>query len=133
MSSRDRISRNISEDFRQKILSAFPVDNTLAIIVFGSYGTCRQRKDSDIDIAWISKGFVQPTELSIKTNILEELLKLEVDLKIVKDYYPALLLKNILDGDVLYEDDEFYFYYNNFYYNNRDLLDVLLGGYYGAY
>ena len=42
------------------IVSVFPKEETLAIIVFGSYGTQRQRIDSDIDIAWIPNHFINP-------------------------------------------------------------------------
>lgn len=127
------MERNLPKDLCDKIVSVFPKEETLAIIVFGSYGTQRQRIDSDIDIAWIPNHFINPVELSRKTYALEQLLNMEVDLKIVRDDFTALLRYNILRGDILYEDSNFYCYYHNFYIENKDLLDVVLGGYYGLY
>lgn len=127
------MERNLPKDLCDKIVSVFPKEETLAIIVFGSYGTQRQRIDSDIDIAWIPNHFINPVELSRKTYALEQLLNMEVDLKIVRDDFTALLRYNILRGDILYEDSNFYCYYHKFYIENKDLLDVVLGGYYGLY
>lgn len=43
--------RNISEDIKNSIINIFPKENTMAIIIFGSYGTDRNTSKSDIDIA----------------------------------------------------------------------------------
>ena len=54
--------RNTSELFKQSIINTFRKENTLAIIIFGIYGTDRQTLESDIDIAWIPKTKVPITE-----------------------------------------------------------------------
>ncbi len=128
-----KLERNLPKDLCDKIVSVFPKEETLAIIVFGSYGTQRQRIDSDIDIAWIPSYFVNPIEIGRKTYALKQLLQMEVDLKIVRDYYPVLLRHNILQGDVIYADEDFYDYFYEFYFNHKDCLDSITGGNYNVF
>ncbi|MGO0941596.1 nucleotidyltransferase domain-containing protein, partial [Clostridioides difficile] len=45
--------RNIPNEIKNSIINVFPKENTLAIIIFGSYGTDKHTSESDIDIAWI--------------------------------------------------------------------------------
>ena len=43
--------RNISQETKDSIVNIFPKENTLAIIIFGSFGTDKATYNSDIDIA----------------------------------------------------------------------------------
>ena len=79
--------RNISQETKDSIVNIFPKENTLAIIIFGSFGTDRATYNSDIDIAWIPTKKVPITELAIKTQSLRNVLDINVDLKIVTDNY----------------------------------------------
>ena len=83
----NKMKRNIDQDLIDKIVEVFPKDNTLAIIIFGSYGTDKQRPDSDIDIAWIPIEKVPMVELGRKSWALEDVCLREVDLKIVTENY----------------------------------------------
>ena len=89
--------RNISQETKDSIVNIFPKENTLAIIIFGSFGTDRATYNSDIDIAWIPAKKVPITELAIKTESLRNVLDIDVDLKIVTDNYTVELRKNIFE------------------------------------
>ena len=117
--------RNIPEELKNSIINAFPKDNTLAIIIFGSYGTDKQTLDSDIDIAWVPIRKVPITELAVKTEALRKILDIDVDLKIVTDNYTIALRKAIFEGDVIYESKDFRDYLNYFYFENSDVIDIL--------
>lgn len=117
--------RNISENIKNSIISIFPIENTLAIIIFGSFGTEKATNKSDIDIAWIPNKRVPITELVIKTEALRQVLDTEVDLKIVTDNYTIELRKNIFEGDIIYQSKDFKDYLNNFYIENSDVIDIL--------
>ncbi|MFR8870769.1 nucleotidyltransferase domain-containing protein [Paraclostridium sordellii] len=117
--------RNIPEKVKNSIVNIFPKESTLAIIIFGSYGTDRQTLGSDIDIAWIPNKKVPITELAIKTEALRKVLNIDVDLKIVTDNYTIALRKAIFEGDVIYESRDFKDYLNNFYFENSDVIDIL--------
>ncbi|WP_373598671.1 nucleotidyltransferase domain-containing protein [Paraclostridium bifermentans] len=117
--------RNIPEDVKQSIVNVFPKESTLAIIIFGSYGTDKQTLGSDIDIAWVPNKKVPITELAIKTEALRKVLDTEVDLKIVTDNYTIALRKSIFEGDIIYESKDFKDYLSNFYFENSDVIDIL--------
>lgn len=117
--------RNISQEVKDSIINIFPKENTIAIIIFGSYGTDKQTNQSDIDIAWIPKTKVLITELVIKTQELKKILNIDVDLKIVTDNYTVELRRNIFEGEVIYESKEFREYLNDFYFENSDVIDIL--------
>ena len=93
--------RNISQETKDSIVNIFPKENTLAIIIFGSFGTDKATYNSDIDIAWIPAKKVPITELAIKTESLRNVLDIDVDLKIVTDNYTVELRKNIFEGDII--------------------------------
>ena len=117
--------RNISQEMKDLIINIFPKENTLAIIIFGSFGTDRATHSSDIDIAWVPLKKVPITELAIKTQSLRNVLDIDVDLKIVTDNYTVELRKNIFEGDIIYESKGFSAYLNNFYIENSDVIDIL--------
>lgn len=117
--------RIIPDKIKESIISIFPKENTLAIIIFGSYGTERQTDISDIDIAWIPKKKVPITELVVKTESLKNVLDINVDLKIVTENYTIALRKSIFEGEVIYESKEFKDYINEFYIENSDVIDIL--------
>lgn len=117
--------RNIPDEIKNLIVNVFPKESTIAIIIFGSYGTDKQTLESDIDIAWIPNKKVPITELAIKTEALRSVLDINVDLKIVTDNYTISLRKAIFEGDVIYESKEFKDYLNNFYFENSDVIDIL--------
>lgn len=117
--------RIIPDKIKESIISIFPKENTLAIIIFGSYGTERQTIDSDIDIAWIPKKKVPITELVVKAEALKNVLDMDVDLKIVTENYTIALRKSIFEGDVIYKSKEFKQYLNDFYIENSDVIDLL--------
>ena len=117
--------RNISQETKDLIVNIFPKENTLAIIIFGSFDTEKIIYNSDIDIAWVPFKKVPITELAIKTQSLINVLDIDVDLKIVTDNYTVELRKNIFEGDIIYESKEFKDYLNNFYIENSDVIDIL--------
>ncbi|MEG1311520.1 MAG: nucleotidyltransferase domain-containing protein [Romboutsia sp.] len=117
--------RNIPDEIKNLIVNVFPKESTIAIIIFGSYGTDKQTLESDIDIAWIPNKKVPITELAIKTEALRSVLDIDVDLKIVTDNYTISLRKAIFEGDVIYESKEFRDYINDFYFENSDVIDIL--------
>ncbi|MCC0648145.1 MULTISPECIES: nucleotidyltransferase domain-containing protein [Clostridioides] len=117
--------RNIPDEIRSSIINIFPKENTMAIIIFGSYGTDMHTSESDIDIAWIPIKKVPITELATKTEALRNILDVDVDLKIVTDNYTIALKKAILEGDIIYESNGFKDYINNFYFENSDVIDIL--------
>ena len=117
--------RNISQEMKDLIINIFPKENTLAIIIFGSFGTDRATYSSDIDIAWVPLKKVPITELAIKTQSLRNVLDIYVDLKIVTDNYTVALRKNIFEGDIIYESKGFRAYLNSFYIENSDVIDIL--------
>ncbi|MEG2788493.1 MAG: nucleotidyltransferase domain-containing protein [Romboutsia sp.] len=117
--------RNIPYEIKNLIVNVFPKESTIAIIIFGSYGTDKQTLESDIDIAWIPNKKVPITELVIKTEALRSVLDIDVDLKIVTDNYTISLRKAIFEGDVIYESKEFRDYINDFYFENSDVIDIL--------
>ena len=117
--------RNISEEIKNSIVNVFPKDNTIAVIIFGSYGTSRQTCHSDIDIAWIPKKKVPITQLAVKSEDLRKVLDVDVDLKIVTDNYSVNMKKSILEGDAIYESKDFRDYVNDFYFEHSDLIDLL--------
>lgn len=117
--------RNIPNSIKDSIVNIFPKENTLAIIIFGSYGTDKETIESDIDIAWIPNKKVPITELVTKTEALRNVLDIDVDLKIVTDNYTIELRKNIFEGDIIYQSKDFREYLNNFYTENSDVIDIL--------
>ena len=117
--------RNIAQEVKKRIINIFPKEDTLAIIIFGSYGTDRQTLESDIDIAWIPNKKVPITELAIKSQDLRNVLDIDVDLKIVTENYTIGLRKAIFEGDVIYESKDFKHDLNNFYIENSDVIDIL--------
>ena len=117
--------RNISEEIKNSIVNVFPKDNTIAVIIFGSYGTNRQTCHSDIDIAWIPKKKVPITQIAVKSEDLRKVLDVDVDLKIVTDNYSVNMKKSILEGDAIYESKDFRDYVNDFYFEHSDLIDIL--------
>ena len=117
--------RNISEEIKNSIVNVFPKDKTIAVIIFGSYGTNRQTCHSDIDIAWIPKKKVPITQLAVKSEDLRKVLDVDVDLKIVTDNYSVNMKKSILEGDAIYESKDFRDYVNDFYFEHSDLIDIL--------
>ena len=117
--------RNISEEIKNSIVNVFPKDNTIAVIIFGSYGTNRQNCHSDIDIAWIPKKKVPITQIAVKSEDLRKVLDVDVDLKIVTDNYSVNMKKSILEGDAIYESKDFRDYVNDFYFEHSDLIDIL--------
>ncbi|RDY22701.1 nucleotidyltransferase domain-containing protein [Romboutsia maritimum] len=117
--------RNIPEEVKNSIVNVFPKESTLAIIIFGSYGTDKETSESDIDIAWIPNKKVPITELIVKTEALRRVLDIDVDLKIVTENYTIALRKAIFEGDVIYETKDFKHYLNNFYIENSDVIDIL--------
>lgn len=117
--------RIIPDEIKESIISIFPKENTLAIIVFGSYGTKKQTIYSDIDIAWVPKTKVPITELVVKGEALKNALNMDVDLKIVTENYTVALRKSIFEGDTIYESKEYKQYLNDFFIENSDLIDIL--------
>ena len=117
--------RNIPEKLKNSIIDVFPKDNTLAIIIFGSYGTDKQTLDIDIYIGWVPIRKVPITELAVKTEAQRKILDIDVDLKIVADNYTIALRKSVFEGDVIYESKDFRDYLNYFYFEDSDVIDIL--------
>ena len=61
--------RNISQETKDSIVNIFPKENTLAIIIFGSFGTDKATYNSDIDIAWIPAKKYQLQNLQLRLNL----------------------------------------------------------------
>lgn len=77
------------------------------LIVFGSYGTKRYTRDSDIDVGYISKNSLQSEE---EINLLRDLIfyfkRDRIDLVNLNKANPLLLYEAACQGRVLYESEE---------------------------
>ena len=109
--------RNISQETKDSIVNIFPKENTLAIIIFGSFGTDRATYNSDIDIAWFTNS---PIDLVLRgkfERFLEKVLGLKVDLVVVnKDSSPYLLCNIFEYGEIIFEYGEnFSNWFDKFY------------------
>ena len=109
--------RNISQETKDSIVYIFPKENTLAIIIFGSFGTDRATYNSDIDIAWFTNS---PIDLVLRgkfERFLEKVLGLKVDLVVVnKDSSPYLLCNIFEYGEIIFEYGEnFSNWFDKFY------------------
>ena len=109
--------RNILQETKDSIVNIFPKENTLAIIIFGSFGTDRATYNSDIDIAWFTNS---PIDLVLRgkfERFLEKVLGLKVDLVVVnKDSSPYLLCNIFEYGEIIFEYGEnFSNWFDKFY------------------
>jgi predicted nucleotidyltransferase len=81
--------------------------NLRLLIVFGSYGTKRYTKDSDIDLGYLSEAPLQPEE---EINLLRDLIfcfkKDRIDLVNLDKANPLLLYEAASQGRVLYGSEE---------------------------
>jgi len=77
------------------------------LIVFGSYGTKRYTKDSDIDLGYLSEAPLQPEE---EINLLRDLIfyfkKDRIDLVNLDKANPLLLYEAASQGRILYGSEE---------------------------
>ena len=78
------------------------------LVIFGSYGTDRYRKDSDIDIAYISKTNLSPKDdFALLNDLIRHFRKAEVDLVNFKKANVLLKYEIITKvTKVLYGNDE---------------------------
>ena len=109
--------RNISEEIKNSIVNVFPKDNTIAVIIFGSYGTSRQTCHSDIDIAWFTNSHIDLVTRGKFERFLEDVLKIPVDLVVVnKDSSPYLLCNIFEFGEIIFEyGEDFSNWFDKFY------------------
>lgn len=77
------------------------------LIVFGSYGTKRHTKESDIDLGYLSEAPLQPEE---EINLLRDLIfcfkKDRIDLVNLDKANPLLLYEAASQGRILYGSEE---------------------------
>ena len=105
---------------------------TDAIYIFGSYGTKFYEEGiSDIDIAWFtSKNIDLVTRTKFK-NVLEEVLKIKVDLVVVDKNSTEYLLYNIFEtGECIFvgssKFDEWFAKFYDKTYLDREFLSIYL-------
>lgn len=103
----EEYNREIPEEVKEVILSILNETNSDMVAIYGSYGTPKQHKDSDIDIAWLPKNTVSFMECNKVGNQIAKTLEnigydLEVDLKTLGDIYPVCIEEEMMAGDVLF-------------------------------
>ncbi|MGL6106697.1 nucleotidyltransferase domain-containing protein [Romboutsia sp.] len=118
-------NRNIPENVKETILNTLPMDKTEAVYIYGSYGTPRFSKSSDIDIAWYPKEKISIMLRSKYQMELRKKLDIEVDLKVVKDDYSVKMEYEILSGDCIYFTEDFREYFYEFQLYNKDMIDII--------
>ncbi|MGL5329021.1 MAG: nucleotidyltransferase domain-containing protein [Peptostreptococcaceae bacterium] len=110
--------RTIPQNIKNLIINVLNCTSTDAIYIFGSYGTKYYIDgDSDIDIAWFTN---KKIDLIMRTKyelLLEELLKINVDLVVVDKSSSKYLLYNIFEfGECIFEyGEEFSNWFDAFY------------------
>ena len=92
--------KNIIVDFlKQKV-------NPDLIYIFGSYAKNRERKDSDIDIAFLSEEMIDKYQLFLSAQKLADKLNKEVDL-IDINQASTVFKTQIIQGNLIYNGDNY--------------------------
>lgn len=110
--------RTIPQNIKNLIINILNCKSTDAIYIFGSYGTeFYIEGESDIDIAWFTNKKIDLVMRSKYELLLEELLKINVDLVIVDKSSSKYLLYNIFEfGECIFEfGEEFANWFDSFY------------------
>ena len=82
--------------------------NPTFIYLFGSAATNTMNKDSDIDIAFLSKGSFDKYDLFILAQELSDIAKRDVDLINLADTSTVFKVQIIGKGKVIYSNDEYF-------------------------
>lgn len=116
--------RDIPEEIKSKIINILANDNVMAILVYGSFGTEKQKESSDLDIALLPYNKLSLVDLTRYRLKLEQELNLVVDLKQIYNNSNIVTKLNMLSGELIYSSDDYSHYMINFYHENRDMIDL---------
>ncbi|WP_394863242.1 nucleotidyltransferase domain-containing protein [Paraclostridium bifermentans] len=118
--------RNIPSDVKDKILNVLVNENIMAILLYGSYGTEKQKESSDLDIALLTYNKLSLVDLTKLRLKLEKELDIIVDLKQIYSNSNIVMKLNMLSGELLYSSKDYIDYIANFYHENCDMIDIVV-------
>jgi hypothetical protein len=104
--AKPELKDQISEDLSKRIVDFLSrhVD-IVAIYIFGSVATAKNRSGSDIDVAIMVRGQVNGMERVQLETSLSNILRKDVDLIIFGEATPLLQHQILKYGDLIYESD----------------------------
>ena len=104
--AKPELKDQISEDLSKRIVDFLSrhVD-IVAIYIFGSVATAKNRSGSDIDLAIMVRGQVNGMERVHLETYLSNILRKDVDLIIFGEATPLLQHQILKYGDLIYESD----------------------------
>ena len=104
LKAKPELKDQISEGLSKRIIDFLHVD-IVAIYIFGSVATAKNRSGSDIDVAIMVRGQVNGMERVQLETSLSNILKKDVDLIIFGEATPLLQHQILKYGDLIYERD----------------------------
>ena len=106
LKAKPELKDQISEDLSKRIIDFLSrhVD-IVAIYIFGSVATAKNRSGSDIDVAIMVRGQVNGMERVQLETSLSNILRKDVDLIIFGEATPLLQHQILKYGDLIYERD----------------------------
>lgn len=106
LKAKHELKDQISEDLSRRIIDFLSrhVD-IVAIYIFGSVATAKNRSGSDIDVAIMVRGQVKGMERVQLETSLSNILRKDVDLIIFGEATPLLQHQILKYGDLIYERD----------------------------
>lgn len=106
LKAKPELKDHISEDLSKRIIDFLSrhVD-IVAIYIFGSVATAKNRSGSDIDVAIMVRGQVNGMEQAQLETSLSNILKKDVDLVMFGEATPLLQHQILKYGDLIYERD----------------------------
>lgn len=117
--------RSVPNDIKDKILNVLVNENIMAIFIYGSYGTEKQKESSDLDVALLTYNKLSLVDLTKLRLKLEKELDIIVDLKQINNSNMIMKL-NMLSGELLYSSKDYIDYIANFYHENCDMIDIVV-------
>lgn len=106
LKAKPELKDHISEDLSKRIIDFLSrhVD-IVAIYIFGSVATAKNRSGSDIDVAIMVRGQVNGMEQAQLETSLSNILRKDVDLVMFGEATPLLQHQILKYGDLIYERD----------------------------
>jgi predicted nucleotidyltransferase len=106
LKAKPELKDHISEDLSKRIIDFLSrhVD-IVAIYIFGSVATAKNRSGSDIDVAIMVRGQVNGMEQARLETSLSNILRKDVDLVMFGEATPLLQHQILKYGDLIYERD----------------------------
>jgi len=106
LKARPELKDQISEDLSKRTIDFLSRHvNIVAIYIFGSVATAKNRSGSDIDVAIMVRGQVNGMERVQLETSLSNILRKDVDLIIFGEATPLLQHQILKYGDLIYERD----------------------------